>query len=349
MLPPVRILMLTYGNWNHPSSRIRAAQYIFFFEKTGQYTVKWIPRVANPIKGLIGKYFIFPLIKRWLFLYRLLYLVFITPDVIYVQRDFINPILLRLIKAKKIKIIYDFDDAIYLETSGSSKNQDKTRMMLEAASAVIVSSDDLVPFASSINKKVFVIPSPVKIIKTNAFEKVSGDKKIVTIGWIGSSTTAKYLNGIKESLTEIAGKTKFRLLIVGANERFDLPGIEVVNPEWSLEKESEFLNQMDIGIMPLPDNEWTKGKGGYKLYLYSSAGLPLLASPVGINKRIVIHGENGFLAGTRQEWTQYLDLLINDEELRYKLGAKALEIAKQNYSLEVCFDQLISVFKTILQ
>lgn len=347
MLPPVRILMLTYGNWNHPSSRIRAAQYIVLFGKTGKYTVKWIPRVANPIKNLIGKYFIFPLIKRWLFLYRFLYLIFTTPDLIFVQRDFINPMLLRLIKAKKIKIIYDFDDAIYLDKPGSGKNYDHTSMMLKSASAVIVSSEDLIPFASSINPKVFVIPSPVNIIKTNAFEKVSGDKNIVTIGWIGSSTTAKYLNEIKESLTEIAGKTKFRLLIIGANVRFDLPGIEVEYMEWSLEKEPEFLNQMDIGIMPLPDNEWTKGKGGYKLYLYSSAGLPLLASPVGINKRIVIHGENGFLAGTSKEWTQYLDLLINDEELRYKLGDKALEIAKQNYSLEVCFDQLISVFKTI--
>jgi glycosyltransferase involved in cell wall biosynthesis len=339
----IHLLILTYGNWNHPSSRIRAVQYIDFFKKSGQYHVKWIPRISIPGKGFKNKYFTFPIIKRWLFLFRFIYLIFNSVDQVFVQRDFLSKLLLRLIQAKRIKLIYDFDDAIYLETSDSSKNQDKTARMIKAAYAVIVSSDDLIQFASAYNPNVYVIPSPVDIIGKAELKKSKSSNELVTVGWIGSVTTTKYLKEIIVPFTEIGLTTRFRFLVIGAGEQIVIPGIEVVQKEWSFEKEAEFLDEMDVGIMPLPENDWTQGKGGYKLILYSSAGLPLIASPVGINKRIVVPGSNGFLAGTRNEWIKYIRLLLDDEDMRLEMGAKAMEIAKENYSREVCFNKLISI------
>jgi glycosyltransferase involved in cell wall biosynthesis len=117
--------------------------------------------------------------------------------------------------------------------------------------------------------------------------------------------------------------------------------------EWVFEAENENIGQMDIGLMPLPDNDWTRMKGGYKLLQYMAAGIPCVASPVGINQSIIKPGENGFLASNDEEWYLVLERLITDPELRIKLGVNGRKDAVELYSREVCFEKLLTMIKLL--
>jgi len=116
---------------------------------------------------------------------------------------------------------------------------------------------------------------------------------------------------------------------------------------WSLDTEVADLQNFDIGIMPLPDNEWTRGKGGYKLLQYMAVGIPCIASPVGINMELIRDGENGFLAATEDQWYEKISLLTRDQELRKKMGMRGRDFVVKNYSFEVAAPKLISALRQL--
>jgi len=335
--------MLTDGNCDNASARIRALQYIPFFEAKG-YNVTHIPRVPQRPSNLISKYTVFPILKRWYSLKIFFAIVLGSWDLVFIQRIFISEYLLKRLKKSSIPIIYDFDDAIYIHPK-RPENREKTANMIRYASKVIVSTEYLNEFCLCCGQIPMVIPSPVETDRIRPSEK--NQDQIVTIGWIGSPWTSGFLELIEKPLQSLAEKYTFRFLTVGARSDYKILGIDHIAKPWVFEDENDNIGQMDIGLMPLPDTDWTRMKGGYKLLQYMSAGIPCVASPVGINQSIVKVGQNGFLASTAEEWYLTLEKLINDQGLRIRLGSNGRRDAIELYSREVCSEKLYSIIKSL--
>lgn len=337
--PRRRMLMLTQGAWDHASSRERAVRYRALLEGTGRWSVQWLPRVPERPRSAIGK-LRFAAAKRLLAALRAFQIAFGRWDLVYVQRLFLPPRMLGLLKRRGIPLVYDFDDAIYLDAPGSRTNEADTASMVKAADRVIVSTEELVPFCEAQGKAPDIITTPVDTDRITPSDRQEEQECI--IGWIGSASTTSYLNAVAPALADVAARCRIRLLAVGARETdLDLPGVPVETVAWSYEREPELLQRMTLGIMPLPDDAWARGKGGYKLFLYMAAGLPVVASPVGINREIVRHGETGYLAGDAESWAEFLHSLCTRQDLRWSMGRVGRSLAEERYSRAVCFEQLI--------
>ncbi len=337
-----KMLMLTDGSIDHASARIRALQYIPNFEGHG-YRVSVIPRVPKRPSNLFGRYFIFPVLKRWFALKMFLFILLKSWDVVFIQRIFINPFLIKYLNNSSVHLVYDFDDAIYINP-GRPSDGEKTKLMVRNASQVVISTDFLTPFCNSCGAKPVIIPSPIETDRLKPCEK--SKTGISTIGWIGSPWTSVFLAVIEKPLQKLAAKYAFRFLTIGAAPDYRIEGVDHVARPWVFENENDDLCQMDIGIMPLPDTGFARMKGGYKLLQYFSAGIPCVASPVGINQTIIQPGENGFLAQNDEEWFDLLEKLILEPQLRSVLGQNGRKEAIATYSRDVCFRNLMEVVKS---
>jgi len=337
------MLMLTDGNSDNASARIRALQYIPFFEDQG-YSVTHVPRVPLRPSNLISKCIFYPLFKRWYSFKIFLAIVFGKWDIVFIQRIFISSLLIKKLNRRSIPFVYDFDDAIYINPKRPN-NREKTANMVRFANKVIVSTEYLNEFCLSFGQIPEIITSPVETDRIRPSEKQKN--QMLTIGWMGSPWTSGFLKLIEKPLQRLANKYTFRFLTVGARSDYKISGINHIAKPWVFADENENIGQMDIGLMPLPDTDWTRMKGGYKLLQYMSAGIPCVASPVGINQTIVKPGENGFLAAIDEEWYQMLEMLINDHELRIKLGSNGRGEAIELYSREVCFEKLLKIIQKL--
>lgn len=167
----------------------------------------------------------------------------------------------------------------------------------------------------------------------------------VWVGWIGSPSTMKYLRGILPVLEKMGEEVEFGLLIVNGELRIkneDLGGyLDIKHIVWTEEGEVEAIRKMDIGIMPLPDDPWERGKCAYKLIQYMACGLPVVASPVGMNTEVVTQGENGFLAASEEDWIEALKTLILDASLRKRMGEKGLELVRERFTVERNFEIML--------
>jgi len=334
------LLMLTDGNFDQASARIRAIQYIPMLEASG-YAVHFIPRIPLKTSNPFLKYTYFPLMKRILWIKRYYALFFQKWDLIFIQRLFINEIALKTI-TKRSRIIFDFDDAIYLDNSKKTTLR-KAEKMVRFAHKVVISTPWLNEFCLSNGKNAEVIPTPVETDLIVPFQKEVAKNPV--IGWIGSAWTTSYLKSIEPVLQGLSKEIDFEFLTVGAKPGYGLDGINHSNLPWDFGIEAKALSKIDIGIMPLPDEDYTRAKGGYKLYLYMAAGIPCVASPVGVNKLIIQEAENGFLAASISEWKQKLKLLLLDVDLRKKMGINGRNQAVELYDRKICFSQLNKIIK----
>jgi glycosyltransferase involved in cell wall biosynthesis len=336
-----KILIVTDGNVDHPSSRIRALQYIPYLKSEG-FDVKWLPRIPpKSIKSGLDR-ILFALKKR-VFLLRIFISILIGNfEILFVQRFFVPVWLLSYCKRKRKILVFDFDDAIYI-SSIDKWAEEKTISAIKKADLVISSCTALNDYSKRFNGNSIIITSAVD---TKVITPTNEKTKLFTIGWIGSEWTSKYLSVLEPVFNDLSKKYKFRLLLVGAKVSVNF-NCKTKRVKWSLETENNYLNKMDIGIMPLFDNEFERAKGGFKLFQYMSAGKPVLASPVGINNGIVLHGENGFLCETEKDWyTAFCDLM-DDEILRKKMGNRGRELMIEKYGLDVCAVQLVKNLKKL--
>ena len=320
------LLMLTYGGWSHASSRIRAAQYAEMLP----FRVRWIPRMPDgggPLRRAVT--------KRVQAARRSAALG--SADLVFAQRAFLSPAQLRRLRAP---LVYDVDDALYLDAPR------ETAAMVRAAARVVVSTPDLLPFCAEHGADATVIPSPVDTDRvTPRQHDASGP---FTIGWMGSPWTTPYLDTLAEALEAVAQQRDVRILLVGADASAlaGLPNVERL--PWTFDGEPEALRRMSVGIMPLPDDPWTRAKGGYKLLAYMAAGLPTVGSPVGINRDIIMPGTTGFHATTPAEWTEALLRLCDDAPLRAAMGQAGRARAVAQYSRTVCAAALARVLDDAL-
>jgi len=338
-----RMLMLTDGNLDNASARIRAIQYVPFFKKQG-FKVSHIPRIPLKPSTSIDKYFTFPLLKRCYNLKMILAILFGKWEIVYIQRFFVKEYLLKHLNKREIPIIYDFDDAIYINERCPDDRLAAINM-IRSASKVIISTDYLQAFCVQNGKTAEVINTPVETDRIRP--TVKSPEHLLTIGWIGSPWTSGFLEIVEKPLQRLAQKYTFCFLTIGAKPDYNIEGINHVARPWTFDNENKDLGNMDIGIMPLPDTDYAGMKGGYKLILYMSAGIACVASPVGINQMIIEPGENGFLASDAEEWYEKLEILIKDSAFRTQLGATGRHHAIELYSREVCFKKLLHIIQEL--
>jgi glycosyltransferase involved in cell wall biosynthesis len=166
----------------------------------------------------------------------------------------------------------------------------------------------------------------------------------VIIGWTGSSTSQTYLESFTPLLRELMQQRCVELHVI-SDRKPETPGVSVVWHRWSPETEIADLARFDIGIMPMPDDQWSRGKCSMKALLYMAMGIPTICSAVGMNREVIQHSENGFLANTNEEWLGCLNALIDDSVLRQRLGAAGRQTIEGQYSMRRCAAQFANVIR----
>jgi len=185
------------------------------------------------------------------------------------------------------------------------------------------------------------LPSPISVPSGDLRGRCKNNG--IVIGWIGSPGTSIFLEPLKEVLLKLKERiSDLHVQFIGADRSLEKPGFEVIG--WDSISESEQIGNFDIGIMPLPDTELSSGKCGYKILQYMAAGIPAVASPVGVNREFIHDGVNGFLASSSEEWSDRLSALLEDKDLRAKMGEAGRRMA-QDYSYGAIAPKLIALLK----
>jgi glycosyltransferase involved in cell wall biosynthesis len=358
----MNILVVTIGNYQVPSSRVRALQYIPYFEKEGikchhiQYrkglylNYQTYGARTKPMKWAFSK-LLSVLLKSFDYLiYSKLSLLHIwctytRYDVLLIQKVILPVFLVQKIK-NKCKIIFDFDDAIYAKSRSFTLKQ--FRYQIRSSDITIVTNKEAKRFAERAGGK--CIETIIGPIDSERY-KSSGDQPendYFTIGWIGSQTNFHYLDIIKKPLLEFSKNHpgEICLHLIGVEKPL-VDGVKTTNSKWDPETEVSILDSIDVGIMPLKDDEFTRGKGAYKLLQYMSMGKANISSPVGVNDAVVIEGHTGLKARSEQEWIDCFELYFSDSELRKIHGTQAREIICDHYSLIRWSAYLVNFIKSM--
>lgn len=250
-------------------------------------------------------------------------------------------ILERVISLSRKPVIFDFDDAIYLlnttlanEEFGWLKCPRKTAAICRMSSHVVVGNSYLEGYARRYNPQVTIIPSSVDTERYRPGRKQQSNDRVV-VGWMGSSTSQTHLEGFAPIMRELFGGPGVELRVISDREPV-LPGVPFVWRRWSAESEIEELGQFDIGIMPMPDDRWARGKCAMKALLYMSMGVPVICSAVGTNRELIEHGQNGLLASAGSEWFANLKALVGSSSERQRLGAAGRQTVERHFSMERC-------------
>jgi glycosyltransferase involved in cell wall biosynthesis len=358
-MPKVLFLTIHRPDRN-PSQRFRFEQYLSFLNANGfDYEFSYLlgPK-DDKIFYSKGK----TLLKAWLlfrtFFERIIDLYSASKyDIIFIHREcfFLGTSFFEKRFAKSdAKLIFDFDDSIWLQNVSEAnryykflKNPSKTMELIKLSHLVIAGNNYLVDYAKQFNRNVLVIPTT---IDTNYHKPtLSFNKDKIIIGWTGTHSTIKYLINALPVLKKIQQKyPQVEFKIICENE-FLIEEIQTQTTSWNKQQEIEQLQDFDIGIMPLPNDEWAKGKCGFKGLQYMGLSIPTIMSPVGVNTEIIQDGVNGFLANSDEEWIQKLSLLIESKEMREKLGNAGRQTVVEKYSVEANKQKYLEAFKSLLK
>ncbi len=232
-------------------------------------------------------------------------------------------------------VLLEFDDAIWL-TPGHRK---KMARHCARASAVVVGNHFLAQFARESSDKVTVIPTTVDLSRYPASPSPEKDNEAFRLGWVGLPYNFSYLEDLSEAIRAVAeGPRPCEVHVISRglpNGTESFGKARLIARPWSEETEGKDLAACHIGIMPLPDTDWTRGKCGLKILQYMASGLPVIASPVGVNTEIIEDGVNGLLANTPKEWTAALQRLRDHPKEAAKIGAAGRKTVEERFSLEI--------------
>lgn len=262
-------------------------------------------------------------------------------DIVFIHREafpFFTPFIEKIIRRYSTKFIYDFDDAIYLKPEKWKNWRDYLRnpynvsKICTMADTVIVGNSFLQSFAIQYNSNVKILPTVYRTEKS----KEIVINEIPIIGWIGSWSTLINLEIVLPVLEKLTEAHQFKLRLIGAMNIYDIKSdkIEIEYFNWNKNNEMILLNSIDIGIMPLINTEWERGKCSFKLIQYMSYCKPVIASPVGMNNDVIVNGFNGFLAENVLEWEAAFIKLLSSQLLRKEMGANSYNIIQDRFSYE---------------
>lgn len=343
----MRLLLLSrYGRLG-ASSRLRSYQYLPYLHSKG-FLITVVPLLNDDyITGLYNRGHI-PLtsvIKSYWT--RLQWMRRAADfDAVWVEKEML-PWIPKWLELRwfpsRIPMIVDYDDAIF-------HRYDRHRLaivrailgrkidaVMRRASLVMAGNEYLADRAERAGaQRVEILPT---VVDTQRYEAIRLESAPITIGWIGSPMTAHYLQLIAPALRTLTAKRNIRVVAVGAGST-QLEQIPLEVLQWTEATEVAEIQRFDIGIMPLPDEPFERGKCGYKLIQYMACGKPVVASPVGVNTVIVRNGLEGFLASSPEEWILSLQKLVDDPALRYRMGQAGRARVETEYSLQVAAPKL---------
>lgn len=329
-----------------PGQRFRFEQYINFLEQNG-YKID----LSFFISANDDKYFYQPghylkkikvIIKSYFI--RLNNLLNCNKyEIVFIFREALitRSIFFEKAFSKRSKTIFDFDDSIWIPNVSEAnkkynwlKNSDKTSKIISFSHMIFAGNSYLANYAFNFNKNIKIVPTT---IDTNEYKKTNTSKSNnkICIGWSGSVTTIQHFNYAIPVLTIILEKYKdqIEIKVIGDNNYINNE-LGITGLAWIKEDEIKELSSFDVGIMPLPDDEWANGKCGLKGLQYMALEIPTIMSPVGVNSEIIQDGINGFLASSETEWVDKLSQLIESPELREKMGKAGRKTVLEKYSVE---------------
>lgn len=353
MINKKKILVLSKYDDNGASSRVRILQNIPFLEKLG-FNFEVFPLLNNEyIKKIYGNEKISKIYLVRTYFNRIKVLLQAKKyRIIWLEKECFPylPALIELFLLRNIPYVVEYDDAIFHNYDTNSnifirkflaKKIDKVMRHSECVLAGNQYIADRAKLAGA--EQIKIVPSTIDLTKYIVQEKNNYLDSFV-IGWIGTPKTMHFLDIVTRAIRRFAKDKNVTLLLIGV-DKFSLDNVNVVCKKWSLDTEVQLLGDIDVGIMPLFDGFWEKGKCGYKLIQYMGCGKPVIASPVGVNKEIVDNGINGYLAHDENEWGRYLQNLYDDALLRMSFGKNAREKVERCYSVQAIIPILADVLK----
>ncbi|WP_223808989.1 glycosyltransferase family 4 protein [Rufibacter hautae] len=339
------LFVAPYPYGKAPSQRLKYEQYYPYIKEAG-YDITTSSFIDNQFWSIVYK----PgnTLKKILFTvlayFRRLKDLFTLHryDVVYVHlwvTPIGPPIFEWLFRKFSKRLIYDIDDLIFLKPKSKSnplinliKFGNKPIYLMKEADHIITCTPHLDQFVRQFNPETTDISST---INTKAYLPRTNYtlKKKITLGWSGSHSTSKYVYLLKDVFLKLKAEFDFSLLVIG-DQDFKMEGVEVNAIPWDESTEVEDLSKIDIGLYPLPNEEWVLGKSGLKALQYMALGVPTIATAIGANFRVIEHGVSGFLVNSPEEWLQAIRALVKDEELRRLIGTSAVERVDKYYSIK---------------
>jgi glycosyltransferase involved in cell wall biosynthesis len=263
-------------------------------------------------------------------------------DIIFLQREIISTLYTYEYFLKK-PLIFDVDDAIYLNQRGNYY----AKRISNKADLIICGNNYLANYYSSLNKNIAIIPTPVD---SDKYIDLGQKKNKFIVGWIGTSDNHWHLEILENSLIKLFNDYSDIYFYIVSDKNFAFKSLNnkrVVNIKWSKENEVENINTFDIGVMPLFDTDWTRGKCSFKLLQYMSCARPVVASNTGMNKEVLKKNHAGFLANNDDEWYEYISFFYNNRISLSEFGRCGRELIISKYSLSYCSSLLASEIKKI--
>ena len=352
----MKLLALTRYTPLGASSRLRFFQYAEFMKASG-FDILFQPFFTDSYLTALysGKVPLLIIFKAYWNRLKCLYCLGSYP-VIWLEKESLPwlPAWLELLFVpSKAKLIVDYDDAWFHRYDRHANPLvrvflgKKIDRIMARANLVTVGNDYLEQRARQAGaKNIQQLPTVVDLRRYSVHDREK-DCSTIVIGWIGSPGTAKYLDFLAPLAEKLSYELPLRFIAVGAHaHQLKVKSFQCI--PWTEANEVDLLYGFDIGIMPLPDDEWERGKCGYKLIQYMTCSLPVIASPVGINCKIVEHGNNGYLASSPEEWESSIRALVSDSALRHRMGTSGRKKVEAAYSLQAVGDKLIFYFDNLL-
>lgn len=340
--------LVPYPLHESPSQRFRFEQYFLALEKNGHhYHVQSFLNTSNWRIFYSHGNFLAKLVALLLGFCKRFYILFklSSYDFIFIHREVapIGPPLFEWVIAKILrkKIIYDFDDAIWMTDAENESGvvkvirwRTKVRSICSWSYKVSCGNEYLCSFARQFNTQVIYNPTTIDTENLHNPQKIKPiQKEKITIGWTGSHSTLKYLKSIELILMKLEQDYPQIEVLIIANQSPSLQLKSLRFLSWRIETEARDLAAIDIGIMPLPEDEWAKGKCGFKALQYMAMQIPTVASPVGVNTKIIDEGVNGILVSNQTDWYNAISSLIKNPSLRRKMGDSGRQKVIANYSV----------------
>jgi glycosyltransferase involved in cell wall biosynthesis len=315
------------------SSRYRCLQYIPFLESAGI-----VPDVLEVTKGIRERISGFSRLKHF--------------NLVFIQKKLFSLPNWVYLRSKSQRIVFDFDDAIIYRDSRRGTGLSKTRLrrfsrIAKGSELVIAGNTYLGEIAKGFAPRVLMIPTPIDMNRYT--ERKPIPSKTIRIGWIGSASTLFYLEKLYPVLRELCRSRKDIQVKVVSDQFPDWHDVPLERKPWLYEEEIQDLHSFDIGIMPLTDDPWAKGKCGFKLLQYMAVGSPVVCSPVGMNAELVQDGMNGLLARNPEEWAKCLRFLIEDPDQGLRLGRAGRKTVIERYGLDLWAKRLVSALKELIE
>ncbi|MEZ9788733.1 glycosyltransferase family 4 protein [Vibrio breoganii] len=352
-----RILLFSKYSKLGASSRMRTINYISYLENNG-YEVILRPLFEDDYittmyqRGGKSKRIAFrAYVKRFMDL-RLILRV----DLVWIEKElfpYFPPLIEYLLNVINVKYIVDYDDAIFHNYDRSNNRmvrltlKNKIESVMRNATLVVCGNSYLEARAKVAGShNIEIIPTVVDI---KSYHVVSEGRPL-RIGWIGTPSTQKYLLEIRDEIVYLCLKYNCELFVVGGNDLLldAFSTINVLINDWSEITESELISKIHIGIMPLPDAPFERGKCGYKLIQYMASGKPVVASDVGVNREIISLNNCGFLVNDKQDWITQLSKLIESEKLRTDMGTRGRKTVNDSYCYDVSKPRLLDLINETL-